>query len=75
MDDAEHTLAYYGVTDGSEILVNEIDMEAREREKARESEEHSRRVAEQEQHVSVLQSVQKNDHRINVLAAQETAKQ
>ena len=64
LDDAEHTLAYYGVTDGAEILVNEIDVEAREREKARQTEEHRRRVEEQEQHVAVLQSMQKNDHRI-----------
>ncbi|KAL9186960.1 hypothetical protein ACHAXT_010680 [Thalassiosira profunda] len=70
LDDAEHTLAYYGVTDGSEILVNEIDVEARERDKARELEEHSRRVEEQEQHVAVLQSMQKNDHRMNLAAAE-----
>mmetsp|Transcript_8041 Transcript_8041/g.19802 ORF Transcript_8041/g.19802 Transcript_8041/m.19802 type:complete len:280 (+) Transcript_8041:2-841(+) len=64
LDDADHTLSYYGVTDGAEILVNEIDIEAREREKAQKTEEHDRRVEEQEQHVTVLQSMQKNDHRI-----------
>ena len=62
----DHTLAYYGVTDGAEILVNEIDMEAREKEKARQAEEHSRRVEEQEQHVAVLQSMQRNDRQINL---------
>ncbi|KAL7533956.1 hypothetical protein ACHAXR_005549 [Thalassiosira sp. AJA248-18] len=70
LDDADHTLAYYGVTDGAEILVNEVDIEAREREKARQSEDHIRRVEEQEQHVAVLQSVQRNDHRINLVAAE-----
>lgn len=48
--------------------MNEVDVEAREREKARELEEHSRRVVEQEQHVAVLQSMQKKDQHINLLA-------
>jgi len=70
LDDAEHSLFYYGVNDGAEILVNEIDVEALEREKARVMEDHSRRVKEQEQHVTVLQSMKKNDQRINALAAE-----
>jgi len=74
LDDADHTLAYYGVTDGAEILVNEIDVDAREREKARQTEEHNQRVEEQEQHVAVLQSMQKNDHRINLLATEMSQK-
>ncbi len=70
LDDAEHSLFYYGVNDGAEILVNEVDVDALEREKARQLEDHSRRVKEQEQHVTVLQSMQKNDQRINALAAE-----
>ena len=70
LDDAEHSLFYYGVNDGAEILVNEIDVEALEREKARQLEDHSRRVKEQEQHVTVLQSMKKNDQRINALATE-----
>jgi hypothetical protein len=54
------------VPDGAEILVNEIDLEARERERARQSEDHIRRVKEQEQHVTIMQAMQKNDHRINL---------
>ncbi len=68
LDDADYTLAYYGVPDGAEILVNEIDLEARERERARESEDHIRRVKEQEQHVTIMQSMHKNDHRMNFAA-------
>ncbi len=70
LDDAEHSLFYYGVNDGAEILVNEIDVEALEREKVRQLEDHSRRVKEQEQHVTVLQSMKKNDQRINALATE-----
>lgn len=73
LDDAEHSLFYYGVNDGAEILVNEIDVEALEKEKARQSEDHSRRVKEQEQHVTVLQSMKKNDQRINALAMSQSS--
>lgn len=64
LDDADYTLAYYGVPDGAEILVNEIDTEARERERVRQSEEHIRRMKEHEQHVSIMiKAMQKNDNR------------
>jgi hypothetical protein len=62
-------LAYYGVPDGAEILVNEIDTEARERERVRQSEEHTRRMKEHEQHVSIMQSMQKKDNRIIPVSA------
>jgi hypothetical protein len=66
LDDADYTLAYYGVPDGAEILVNEIDIEARERERTRQSEDHIRRVKEQEQHVTIMQAIQKSDHRMSL---------
>lgn len=69
LDDADYTLAYYGVPDGAEILVNEIDTEARERERVRQSEEHIRRMKEHEQHVSIMQSMQKNDNRLIPVSA------
>ena len=46
--------------------MNEIDIDARDKEKMRQMEEHNQRIEEQEQHVAVLQSVQKNDHRMNL---------
>lgn len=70
LNDPENDLAYYGVPDGAEILVNEVDICAREKEKARQLKEHTQRVEEQEQHVAVLQSMQKNDHRMNLLATE-----
>lgn len=57
------------MTDGAEILVNEVDTEAEEREKARRAEDHRRRIEEQEQHISVVQSVQKSEHRVSSVAA------
>jgi hypothetical protein len=70
LEDAEHSLFYYGVSDGAEILVNEIDVVAVEREKARQANDHSRRIEEHERHVAALQSIQKNDQRMNALAAE-----
>lgn len=64
LDDDEHTLAYFGVTDGAEILVNEIDVEAREREEARRREQHDRLVEEQESHIAVVQSMQRQERQI-----------
>ncbi|KAL3765414.1 hypothetical protein ACHAWU_002332 [Discostella pseudostelligera] len=70
LDDADHTLAYYGVSDGAEILMNEIDVEAREREKARKAAEHICRMEEQEKHVAVLQSMQKREQHVNLAASE-----
>ncbi len=50
--------------------MNGIDVEACERERARQTEEHSRRVEEQEQQVAVLQSMQKKDHRMKLVATE-----
>ena len=48
--------------------MNEIDIEARERDKARQAAEHILRVNEQEQHVAVIQSMQKKDKHVNLAA-------
>ena len=49
--------------------MNEIDVKAQERETARRAEDHTRRIKEQEQHISIVQSMQKHDHRIASVAA------
>lgn len=50
--------------------MNEIDVEARERDKARQAAEHFRRVEEQEQHVAVIQSMQKKEKHVNLAASE-----
>ena len=74
LDDGDHTLAYFGVPDGAEILMNEIDVEAREREKARLAADHFRRVEEQEQHVAVIQSMQKKEKHVNLASTEMSHK-
>jgi len=56
LDDDEHTLDYYGVVDGAEILMNEIDVEAREKEQYKEKEIYEQRIAQQERSISALQA-------------------
>ena len=52
MDDDENTLDFYGVCDGSEILMNEIDIKARMEESKRRAETQERKLAEQERELS-----------------------
>lgn len=59
LDNDDNTLNYYGVCDGAEILMNEVDVEARERESRRLLEEQERKIAEQEHEVTVMQELQK----------------
>lgn len=49
--------------------MNEIDVEAEKKEEARRAEDYSRRMQEQEEHISVVQSMQKSEHHISSLAA------
>ena len=48
MDDEEHTLAYYGVSDGATIFMNEIDVEEVQREKEKLKQQQFAKMEEQE---------------------------
>ena len=56
LDDDEHTLDYYGISDGAEVLMNEIDVEARDKEQSKEREMHEQRINQQERSISALQA-------------------
>jgi hypothetical protein len=71
LDDDDHTLAYYGICDGAEILMNEVDLDARQREQERMAEEHAQRVAEQERDARALQELQKSDAKVRSLAIEK----
>lgn len=71
LDDDDHTLAYYGICDGTEILMNEIDLEAEQRKAARIAEEHEQRVALQERELRALQEIQKSDAKARSLAIEK----
>ncbi len=59
LDDDEHTIGYYGVSDGAEILMNEIDVEAMRREEKNRSDLHERRIDEQEKATNAMQAALK----------------
>lgn len=71
LDDDDHTLLYYGVSDGTQILMNEVDLDAQEREQARLAEEHEMRVAKQERDARALQELQKSDAKARSLAIEK----
>jgi len=71
LDDDEHTLAYYGICDGAEILMNEVDLDAQRQEEARMAEEHEQRVALQEREARALQELQKSDAKARSLAIEK----
>ena len=58
LDDDDNALSYYGVTDGAEILMNEIDVEARKRDEEREKTLQEQRIEEQERTATALQAAQ-----------------
>ena len=62
LDDDENTIGYYGVSDGAEILMNEIDLEAIQREEKNRSDMHERRIDEQEKATNAMQALQKSNH-------------
>jgi len=58
LDDDENALSYYGVADGAEILMNEVDVEARRRDAEREKALQDQRIEEQERTATALQAAQ-----------------
>lgn len=73
LDDDDHTLAYYGICDGTEILMNEVDIEAKQREEARIVKEHEERVAKQEREARALQELKKSDAKARSVAIEKAA--
>eukprot|EP00560_Eucampia_antarctica_P004250 CAMPEP_0197833366 /NCGR_PEP_ID=MMETSP1437-20131217/18816_1 /TAXON_ID=49252 ORGANISM="Eucampia antarctica, Strain CCMP1452" /NCGR_SAMPLE_ID=MMETSP1437 /ASSEMBLY_ACC=CAM_ASM_001096 /LENGTH=69 /DNA_ID=CAMNT_0043437375 /DNA_START=113 /DNA_END=322 /DNA_ORIENTATION=+ len=66
-------MAYYGVTDGAEVYMNEIDIQAQQRQSQREAEDLNRRLKEQEIAADKLQAAKTNDVRAHNQASQNAA--
>jgi len=73
LDDDESTLAYFGVNDGAEILMNEIDVEAIEREDKNKVDRYNKRIEEQEHASNVLQAMQKTQIQAHFTATEKAA--
>ena len=70
LDDDENPLSYYGVTDGSEILMNEIDFEADRREEERAMRRQEERIGEQERAATALQAAQTRGFDVSAAAGE-----
>ena len=49
LDDDEHTLAYYGVSDGADILMNEIDVADRQRQQQKAEQAREAKIMQQQE--------------------------
>ena len=59
LDNDENPLLYYGVCDGAEILMNEIDVEAQRKESERVKAEQEARIAQQERDATAIQELRR----------------
>jgi hypothetical protein len=61
LDDDENTLSYFGIVDGAEIFMNEVDLKAKEKEEKRKEEKFESEVVRQEESVNTLREIQMGD--------------
>lgn len=69
LEDDENTLGYYGVTDNSEILVNEIDVDFERKQKEKERQEFEKRFREQGESGNLIKGIQERDRMAYATAA------
>ena len=73
MDDDENTLAYYGVNNGAEILMNEVDVKAQKDEDEKRKEMRNRKFEEQEKRSNAIHAIRKKDIRAQVAGAENAS--
>ena len=69
LHDVENTLAYYGVSDGAEILMNEIDVKAVKIEDVKKTEMRDQLAREQEMRSNAIHAARQNEVRASAVAA------
>ena len=67
MDNDENTLSYYGVRDGAEILMDEIDIKAKKKENASKDDFFNRRIEEQEKSANAIQQARRKEMSLPVV--------
>ena len=58
--DDHHSLAYYGVGDGAEILMNEVDLVSQKNEEEKARKDFDQRMAQQEGEINAMQELQRD---------------
>ena len=69
LDDDENTLAYYGVRDNAQILMNEIDTKTKSVEEKKRAKEQKQNIEEQETRSNAIHTIRQNEIRANAVAA------
>jgi hypothetical protein len=74
LDDDENPLNFYGVCDGAEILMNELDVKAQNQEANQLAEEQERKIAQQERDICALKELQRQQRQgiIHMVSQQHT---
>ncbi|KAL3921473.1 MAG: hypothetical protein SGILL_002731 [Bacillariaceae sp.] len=57
MEEDDRTLNYYGLCDGAEILMNEVDLSARAVNQKKKQDEHERRIEEQDRSITAMKEL------------------
>ncbi len=73
MDDDENTLAFYGVSDGAEILMNEVDVKAKKDEAEKQREAQNQRINEQERRTNAIHQIRQSEIRSQTIAAEKAS--
>ena len=73
MDDDDNTLSYYGVSDGAEVLMNEIDVAAKKLEEIKKKKDIENRIETEER--NAVHAVKYDEIRAQTIAAQKASEQ
>lgn len=73
LDDDENTIGYYGVNDGAEILMNEMDLNAIRSDNQNKAKMLQKRIDQQEQASNVLQAMQRKDIHAHLTATEKAS--
>jgi tubulin-specific chaperone E len=73
LDDDDNTLSYYGVSDGAEVLMNEIDVAAKKLEEIKKKKDIENRIETEER--NAVHAVKYDEIRAQTIAAQKASEQ
>lgn len=74
MDDDENALAFYGLSDGAEILMNEVDVKAQKAEDEKKKAIRLQSIEEQEKRSNIINNVRQNEVKAHAAAAENASK-
>mmetsp|Transcript_14223 Transcript_14223/g.21021 ORF Transcript_14223/g.21021 Transcript_14223/m.21021 type:complete len:101 (-) Transcript_14223:418-720(-) len=67
LNEDTYTLAYYGITDSGEVLMNELDLEALKESEEKKHDLYEKKISKQENETSIMQEIQRDLRRKGLL--------